>query len=124
MKRQLLRRHLFLGLTLILAIGHHNLLAQGDTVFKRDSVYIDQGINNTNEFENDRRIYFQEEDDQGPVLDKVIHRRNNNGEFEPFRRHLSTYEGPNLTQFVIVFHTDLWKVCKNILKTDKNTLVS
>ena len=101
MKRQLLRRHLFLGLTLILAIGHHNLLAQGDTVFKRDSVYIDQGINNTNEFENDRRIYFQEEDDQGRVLDKVIHRRNNSGEFEPFRRHLSTYEGPNLIQFVI-----------------------
>lgn len=101
MNRQLLRRHLFWGLTLLLAAGHNFLFAQGDTVFKRDSVYIDQGINNTNEFENDRRIYFLEEDDQGRVLDKIIHRRNNSGEFEPFRRHLATYEGPNLKQFVI-----------------------
>ncbi|NRB46655.1 MAG: T9SS type A sorting domain-containing protein [Saprospiraceae bacterium] len=101
MKRQLLRRYYLLGLTLILTIGCSSLFAQGDPVFKRDSVYVGKGINNTNDFENDRRIYFIEEDEQGRVLEKIIHRKNNDGEFEPFRRHLTSYDGPNLTQFVI-----------------------
>ncbi|MBX2872671.1 MAG: DPP IV N-terminal domain-containing protein [Saprospiraceae bacterium] len=101
MKRQLLHSHLLMSLIFFVAGGSTSVLAQEDTVFKRDSVYIDHGLNNTNDFENDRRIYFIQEDDQGRVLEKVIHRKNNNGEFEPFRRHLSSYEGPNLKQFVI-----------------------
>ena len=101
MKRQLLRRQYILSLSFLMMIGCGSLFAQGDQVFKRDSVYVDKGVNNTNDFENDRRIYFIEEDDQGRVLEKIIHRKNNGGEFEPFRRHLTTYDGPNLTQFVI-----------------------
>jgi|GEM_PF-6449590 len=101
MKRHLLRTHGLLGLFLSLAIGSNSLHAQDNTVFKRDSIYLDQGINNTNDFENQERIYFVQEDEQGRVLEKIIHRKNNNDEFEPFRRHLSTYDGRNLTQFVI-----------------------
>ncbi len=101
MNRQLLRRAALLSLIFFLGGGSDSLLAQENSVFKRDSVYIDQGINNTNDFENTRRIYFVQEDDQGRVLEKIIHRKNDVGAFEPFRRHLSTYEGSNLTQFVI-----------------------
>ena len=101
MERRLLRRYLTLSVLLIFGFGHRAIIAQGTNELKRDSVYIDIGINNTNDFENDRRIYFIAEDDQGRVLDKVIHQKNNDGEFLPFRRHVSTYEGANLTKFVI-----------------------
>lgn len=101
MRRKLLRRYLTFGLTLFLGFGHSALIAQETNNLKRDSVYIDRGINNTNNFESDRRIYFLTEDDEGRVLDKVIHHKTDDGEFQPFRRHLSTYEGSNLTKFVI-----------------------
>lgn len=44
-------------------IGCGSLFVQGDQVFKRDLVYVDKGVNNINDFENDCCIYFIEEDD-------------------------------------------------------------
>ncbi len=67
----------------------------------RDSIYIDKGVNNTNDFEGDTRIYFLAQDEQGRTLDKVIHKKSDAEDFVPFRRHLSVYQGPNLTNFRI-----------------------
>lgn len=75
--------------------------AQDDIVFLQDSIYCDQGINGTLEFEPQTRILFPEHDERGRPLEEIRERRSNSGVWRPQTRRLLNYEGDNLTELLI-----------------------
>lgn len=91
-------------LLLIATVGPIN--GQESSIFIQDSIYVDQGISGTTDFEPQTRIYFKSYDERGRVLQQVRERLGENGIWRQQSRRMFTYDGDHLVEM----HIQLWSI--------------
>ena len=96
-------KSLFYLIFFLFAVAHFGL-SQESSLLLQDSIYVDQGINGTTDFEAQTRIYFPNYDERGRVLQQVRERMGEEGNWQPQSRRLFTYNGDDLVEM----HIQLW----------------
>ena len=95
-------------LSLLLLLATAMLIGQEESRFLRDSMYCDQGITGTQEFERQTRIYFPAYDEQGRVLQQISE-KNEAGMWMPQSRRMFAYEGEEIS----MMHIQVWNTFMN-----------
>jgi hypothetical protein len=89
--------------SLLLTLLVSTTLSGQNNDWRRDSIYFDQGIPETPDYENQIRIYFEEYDANGRPLEIIAQKPNAQEEWINWRRRTFTYTDNLLTEVLIQF---------------------
>lgn len=112
-------KSLFYLIFFLFAVAHFGL-SQESSLLLQDSIYVDQGINGTTDFEAQTRIYFPSYDERGRVLQQVRERMGEEGNWQPQSRRLFTYNGDDLVEM----HIQLWSINNEMWLDQRRDLYS